>query len=194
MEGVTVAWVAIALALFVLVAGVLSFNRFVSQRNLIRDSWSNVESELQRRYDLIPKLVDTARAYAAHERDVLETVVHARAAAMASRGSPAQQADEENRLVGSVQQLFAVAERYPALRAAEAFMQVQRALVDTEDRIQLSRRIYNANVRDHNQRIQAIPSNVVARIAGFREAEYFEVEPAVRVPPTVAPAAEGHPG
>ena len=170
------------LALLVVVAlwVMVSYNRFVSQRNLIRDAFANIDTELRRRYDLIPNLVETVRGYASHERETFENVTRARAAAVAATGSPAEQAAAEGPLVAALRQLFAVAENYPQLRANENFLALQQELGNTEDRIQASRRFYNANVRDYNRRVQSVPSNMVASIFNFDEEEFFEVEPALR--------------
>ena len=164
----------------VVLAGAISYNRFVTQRNHVRESWSNVDTELRRRYDLIPNLVETVKGYAAHERAVLEAVTQARTNAVADLGPPGHQAQTEAVLVDGVRRLLAVAESYPDLKASGQFLALQQALTDTEDRIQLARRIYNANVRDLNRRVQSVPSNIVASMFGFREAEYFEVEEAIR--------------
>jgi LemA protein len=172
--------IAGGIVLVVLLAVGLSYNRFVSQRQLIANSWANVDTELRRRYDLIPNLVETVKGYAAHERDTLEAVVRARTAAVASTGGPEAQARDENILVGALKQLFAVAESYPDLKANEQFLNLQRELVNTEDRIQAARRFYNNNVRDLNRRVESIPSNIVASVFKFKRADYFEVEPAVR--------------
>jgi LemA protein len=158
----------------------LSYNRFVRQRQLVANAWSNVDTELRRRYDLVPNLVETVKGYAAHERATLEAVIRARAQAVASTGNAAEQARDENVLVDALKQLFAVAEAYPDLEASEHFLDLQRELVNTEDRIQAARRFYNGNVRDLNRRVDSFPSMVVARIFHFARADYFHVEPAVR--------------
>jgi LemA protein len=180
------------LALLALVAlwVMLSYNRFVSQRNLIRDAFANIDTELRRRYDLIPNLVETVRGYASHERETFENVTRARAAAAAATGSPAEQAAAEGPLVAALRQLFAVAENYPQLRANENFLSLQQELGNTEDRIQASRRFYNANVRDYNNRVQSVPSNVVASVFNFGEEEFFEVEPAMREQVEEAPRVD----
>lgn len=175
-----VAYVILGLVLLVLLAGVASYNRFVTQRNLVRDAFANIDTELRRRYDLIPNLVETVRGYAAHERETFEAVTRARAAAVAATGSPAAQAAAEGPLVAALRQLLAVAENYPALRANENFLQLQAELANTEDRIQTSRRFYNANVREYNRRVQSVPSNIIASMFGFKEEEFFEIEPAMR--------------
>lgn len=167
------------------VALLVSYNRFVRQRNLVRDSWANVDAELQRRYDLIPNLVRTVQGYADHERQIFEHVAAARARALAETGSPARAAEAENELVRGVRSVLGLAEAYPDLKASHNFLELQRELAITEDRIQAARRFYNANVRDLNIRVQAVPSNLVARWFGFKEADYFEIEEAVREVPTV---------
>ncbi len=164
----------------ILVAAVISYNRFVSQRNYIRDSWSNVETELQRRYDLIPNLVETVKGYASHEERVLTTITEARARASSNHGRVADQARDENALVAGIRSLFAVSEAYPDLKASAHFLALQGQLVETEDRIQAARRLYNGNVRDLNRRVEAFPSSIVAGAFGFEREDYFEVEPAVR--------------
>jgi LemA protein len=155
------------------------YNRLVGLRNLVRESWANVDTELKRRYDLIPNLVETVRGYATHERGVLEEVARARAAAVASTGRPASQAADENNLVHSLKSLFAVVENYPQLQANQSFLKLHQSLVDTEDRIQAARRFYNANVRDYNTRCQTLPSNIIAGMFGFVAADFFEIEAAI---------------
>ncbi len=141
---------------------------------------------MKRRYNLIPNLVEAVKGYAGHERDVLERVVQARQQAVASTGSPAAQASDENVLVGSLRNLFAVAESYPDLKASGNFLALQKELANTEDRIQAARRFYNANVRDLNTRIESFPSNVLAGMFGFTQAEFFEVEDSgIRAAPPV---------
>jgi LemA protein len=177
---VEVLWVVLGILVILAIAGVVSYNRFVSQRQLIRDAWANIDTELRRRYDLIPNLVETVRGYAAHEREVFENVTRARAAATAATGSPAEQAAAEGPLVAALRQLFAVVENYPDLKANQNFLALQAELTNTEDRLQTARRFYNANVRDYNQRVQSVPSNVIANVFNFELEEFFEVEEALR--------------
>ena len=153
-----------------------TYNRLVNLRNTVTESWKNVDTELQRRYDLIPNLVETVKGYAAHERAVFEEVTRARATAVASKGSPASQAADENQLVRALGSLFAVAEAYPQLKAAENFLHLQRELVNTEDRIQAARRFYNGNVRTLNNLVQMFPSSLIASSGGFAPGEFFEIE------------------
>jgi len=181
-------WIGIAVGALVLFWFVLSFNRFISQRQLLKNSWSNVETELRRRYDLIPGLVETVRGYTVHESRALTEVIEARQGAVDAHGNAATQAGVENILVTGLKHLFAVTESYPDLRASSAFLDLQRQLVKTEDRIQAARRLFNGNVRDYNRRVEAIPSRIVAAVFGYERESYFEVEPAVRLsgPPPVS--------
>ena len=179
--------------LLILIFGVVSYNRFVSQRQLIKDAWANIDTELRRRYDLIPNLVETVRGYASHERTVFENVTRARAAAASATGSPAAQAAAEGPLVAALRQLFAVVENYPDLKANQNFLALQQELANTEDRLQTSRRFYNANVRDYNQRVKQFPSVIIASAFNFEEEEFFEVEDSLREAgaPQVAFGGEG---
>ncbi|MHB1157618.1 MAG: LemA family protein [Phycisphaerales bacterium] len=153
-----------------------TYNGLVRLRQHMKESWSDIDAELKRRYNLIPNLVETVKGYAAHEKQVLEAVTRARQQAVNSNGSPAQQAADENVLVGSLRQLLAVSESYPDLKASANFLALQKELANTEDRIQAARRFYNANVRDLNTRIGRFPSNLVAGMFGFAPAEFFEIE------------------
>ncbi|MGB8650354.1 MAG: LemA family protein [Mycobacteriales bacterium] len=162
---------------------VLSYNRFVRQRNLVQESWRQVDVELTRRHDLIPNLVETVKGYAAHERTVLSNLVEARNQAVQASGSVAAQATAENQLGGALRGLLAVAEAYPDLKAAGPFQQLQAQLAETEDRIAAGRRFYNGNVRALNTRVEAFPSSLVASAFHFGKAEYFETDdPEVRAP------------
>lgn len=163
-----------------------TYNGLVRTRQHMRESWSGIDVELKRRYDLIPNLLATVKGYAQHERDVLERVVRARQTAVDSTGSPASQAKDENALVGSLRGLFAVVESYPDLKANDQFLNLQEELADTEDRIAAARRFFNGNVRDLNNRVQVFPSNLIAGMFGFKLEEYFEIEDAsVRRAPNV---------
>src|SRR5712691_1705124 len=152
---VIVFWIILGIVVVVGLALVVSYNRFVNQRQLIRDAFANIDTELRRRYDLIPNLVETVKGYAAHEREVFEEVARTRSAAAATSGqSPAAQAAAEGPFVAALSRLFAVAENYPQLKANQNFLALQSELTDTEDRIQAARRFYNANVQDYNRRVQ----------------------------------------
>src|SRR5215218_7143788 len=180
-EGI-VTWVIVLLVLIVVIAlgAVASYNRFVAQKNMIRDAWANIDTELRRRYDLIPNLVATVQGYATHEREVFENVTKARAMATAATGSPAEQAAAEGPLVAALRQLFAVAEAYPELKANQNFLALQAELSNTEDRLQTARRFYNANVRDYNERVHQFPSTLIASTFHFEDEEFFEVDEALR--------------
>jgi LemA protein len=173
-------WIVLGLVVLAAVGAVVSYNRFVSQKNLIKDSWANIDTELRRRYDLIPNLVETVRGYATHEREVFENVTKARAMATAATGSPAEQAAAEGPLIAALRQLLAVAEAYPDLKANQNFLALQAELSNTEDRLQTARRFYNANVRDYNRRVKQFPSVLIANSFGFKEEEFFEVDEAIR--------------
>ncbi len=163
-----------------------TYNGFVRLKQHVRESWSSIDTELKRRYDLIPNLVEVVKGYAAHERQTLEAVVKARQQAVASTGSPQAQARDENHLIGTMRQLLAVVEKYPDLKAGEQFLNLQRELTNTEDRIAASRRFYNANVRDLNTRLETFPSNLIGSMFNFQRAEFFEIEDAVmRAAPVV---------
>lgn len=165
---------------------VATMNRFVHLRALIRESWANVDVVLKRRYDLIPNLVETVKAYAAHERETIESVIAARNRAAANHGRISEQASDENQLVHNVNGLLALAERYPDLKANQNFLALQQELVNTEDRIAAARRFYNANVREYNTLCQQLPSMIVANILGHKEEEFFEVEDlSIRMTPMV---------
>ena len=164
-------------AVVVLVAGyvVATYNGLVKQRNRIENSWGQVDVQLQRRYDLIPNLVETVKAYAAHEESVFAQVTQARAAAIGAKG-PADQAAAENVLSGALRSVFAVAEAYPELQANENFQALQAELAATEDKIAYARQFFNDTVLAYNTRIQTFPSMLVARTMGFVEREYFEAD------------------
>lgn len=164
---------------------VVQYNQLVGLRNYIRNAWSNIDTELKRRYDLIPNLVATVQGYAKHEKEVLQSVVSLRARCAANQGSPEVQATDERQLVGALQRLLAVVEQYPQLKADQHFLELQRELTNTEDRLQAARRFYNGNVRDYRVKCESFPSNVVASLFGFKPEEYFNVEPSVRDVPNV---------
>ena len=169
---------------------IAQYNALVALKNYIRESWSNVDTELKRRYDLIPNLVAVVKGYAAHERAVLERVTELRNRCVANNGSPSEQAVDEKQLVDSLKQLLVVVENYPQLKADQSFLKLQTELVNTEDRIQAARRFYNGNVRDYRNKCETFPSNLVANIFSFKsEGDFFSVPPSVRDVPNVDFAA-----
>ncbi len=151
------------------------YNGLVRLNNKTKEAWSDIDVQLKRRHDLIPNLVETVKGYASHERELFEKVSEARSAAM-SAGSPHEKAVAEENLMGTLKTLFAVAENYPQLRAAENFSQLQAQLAETEDKVQDARRFYNGNVRDFNIKIEVFPNNLVAGMLNFKKYEYYEVE------------------
>jgi LemA protein len=169
-------WAALGGILILLIWFIALYNGLIRLRNFVKESWSDIDTELKRRYDLIPRLVETVKGYAKHEREVLERVVHARNHMLEGDDHPKALADRQKEVVGALRDLFAVAESYPDLKANANFLQLQQELVNTEDRIQAARRFYNANVRDLNTKVQAVPTNLVANMFGFQQAEFFEVE------------------
>ena len=161
---------------------ILSYNRLIALRNRVKEAWSDIEVQLKRRYDLIPNLVETVKGYAAHERELFEKVTEARSRAMGAQ-TMKEHAQAENMLSQTLKTLFAVVENYPQLKAAENFLELQRELTDTEDKIQAARRFYNGNVRDLNIKVESFPINLVAQIFGFKPMEFFEIEEAAEREP-----------
>lgn len=165
---------------------IATYNRLIRLRQHIRDSWSQIDVELKRRYELIPNLVETVKGYATHEQETLEGVVQLRNKAMANHGPASSQAADESELVRGLGKLFALAESYPNLKADANFRELQQELANTEDRIAAARRFYNGNVREMNALVEMFPSNFVARSFGFQQSDYFELDSeAERVVPRV---------
>ncbi len=164
------------IALLCLVIVMAMYNSLVGLKNSIKESWSDIDVQLKRRYDLIPNLVNTVKGYAQHEKETLEKVINARNQALANTGRYASQAADEGQMLNAVKTLFAVVEKYPELKADENFLKLQQELVDTEDKIAAARRFFNGNVRDYNNKVQMFPSNVIANLFGYLLEEFFEVE------------------
>jgi len=167
------------------------YNRLARKRVRTQEAWSEIDVQLKRRHDLVPNLVATVKGYAAHERQTFEAVTAARANAVAAAATddPAAIAPIEDALTGTLRSLFAVAENYPELRAADNFLQLQETLVSTEDKIQFARRYYNGSARDYNTAVVTIPSNVIAKVFGFAPAAFFGADDADRALPKVDLAA-----
>jgi len=157
------------------------YNGLITLRNRAKEAFSDIDVQLKRRYDLIPNLVETVKGYAAHEREVFEKVTEARTRAMGAQ-TLKEKGEAENILSGTLKTLFAVAENYPQLRAAENFLELQRELSDTENKIQAARRFYNTNVRDLNIKIETFPANVVANLFRFKQMEFFGAEEGEKEP------------
>lgn len=180
-------WILLgAVVVLVVLAGwfVTTYNRLVKSRNRADNAWGQVDVQLQRRYDLIPNLVETVRGYAAHEKETLERVIQARNTAASAQG-PAEAGQADGFLTAALRQLFAVAEAYPDLKASANFQQLQGSLEDTENKVAISRQIYNDTVLTFNNLIQTIPSNIVAGLANFEAKEFFDAPEAADEVPKV---------
>ncbi len=175
-------WVILAIVVILVLGGVwfvATHNKLVSGRNTIQEAWRQIDVELNRRYDLIPNLVETVKGYASHEQATLTQITQLRTQAATLARMPgadaAQRAQVEDALSGQLHQLMVNVEAYPDLKANQNFVELQRQLVDTEDRIAAGRRYYNARVREYNTKIESMPSNIVAGAYHFEKAGYFEV-------------------
>ena len=157
------------------VAIIAMYNGLIRLKNRVEEAWSDIDVQLKRRYDLIPNLINTVKGYAAHEREVFEKVTQARTQAM-NAGSTHEKVEAENILSGTLKSLFAVSENYPDLKANQNFLELQRELTDTEDKIMAARRFYNGNVRDFNTKIEVFPTNIFAGMLNFSKREFFEAE------------------
>jgi LemA protein len=152
------------------------YNSLVRIRNHCEESWSDVETEMQRRYDLIPNLVNTVKGYASHEKELLEEVTRLREQCASNQGSPQEQAQTEGLLQGALGKLMVRLEAYPDLKANQNFLELQQELTNTENRIQAALRFYNGNVRENNNKVQMFPTNIIAGLFGFEAREYFELQ------------------
>jgi LemA protein len=177
-------WLLVVAGALVLVGCALLYNRLVKLRNRVDNAWSQVDVQLRRRYDLIPNLVATVKAYATQESETLERVVKARDGAR-SAATIAEQGRAESALTGAIGNLLAVAEAYPELRSVERFAELQEELARTEDKISISRHIYNDTTLNYNDAITTIPTNLIARLAGFSRRDYFQAEDNSRQAPEV---------
>jgi LemA protein len=177
-------WILIGIVALLVVGGILVYNRLVALRNRVDNGWSQIDVQLRRRYDLIPNLVETVQGYATHEREVFEHVTEARARAIDANAVP-DQAQAENQVTRGLQQLLAVAENYPDLKANENFLALQEELTGTESKIAYARQFYNDQVMRLNTLIGSFPSNLVARLFGFPDREFFDIEDPARGPSVV---------
>jgi LemA protein len=176
----TILYIVLAIIVLVLIWIAASYNGFISRVNHTKEALADIDVQLKRRYDLIPNLVETVKGYAAHESGVFQKVTEARTAAMSasSTGTVAQKAQAENMLSGTLKSLFAVSEAYPDLKANQGFLDLQRQLADTEDKIQAARRFYNSNVQDLNTAVQSFPGNVIANSFHVQKMDLFELSDA----------------
>ena len=177
--------VVVAVAVLLLLFVVAMFNKLVRLRNRSENAWAQVDVQLKRRYDLVPNLVETVKGYAAHERETFESVTKTRAAAQAA-SAPADKAQAENALTAALGKLIAVAEAYPQLRATENFQNLQNQLADIEQKLAVSRQVYNDTVLTYGNAIQTVPTNIFAGLFNFRPREYFQTDDASRAAPQVS--------
>lgn len=168
-------YIFLAIAILIILWPILIYNDLIKRKNRCQEAWSDIEVQLKRRYNLIPNLVNTVKGYAGHERETLEKVIQARNQAQRAQGIK-EQAKAENMLSQTLKSLFALSENYPDLKASQNFLELQRELRDTEDKIMAARRFYNQNVRDFNIKIQSFPSNLIAKTFNFKEEELFDLE------------------
>lgn len=176
-------WTVFAVVIVLLLYFVIVYNDLVARRNQVREAWATVDTQLKRRYDLIPNLVETVRAAAKHESETFAAVTNARTAAMAATGPGG--ADAQNKLTQTLKSLFAVAESYPTLKANQNFLELQRELSDTETKIQATRQFYNTVVMGLNNMVEQFPSNIIAKMFGFATAQMFEIDDAEKSAPVV---------
>ncbi len=167
------------IAIVIVVWFIAIYNSFISLRNRVENGWAQIDVQTKKRFDLVPNLVETVKGYASHEKSVLTEVTEARAA-ISKAGSPGERIEAENQLTGALKTLFAVSENYPDLKANQNFLMLQEELSGIENKIAYARQFYNDTVMRFNEKCQKFPSNIVARIFGFKEKVYFEVEPESR--------------
>jgi LemA protein len=173
----SILFVVLVLVVLVVLFVIVSYNSFITKVNRTKEAWADIDVQLKRRYDLIPNLVETVKGYATHESSVFEDVTKARSEAMqaGSTGTAADQAKAENMLSGTLKTLFSVTEAYPDLKANQGFLDLQRELSDTEDKIQAARRFYNSNVRDLNTAVESFPGNIIASNFHISKMDLFEL-------------------
>ena len=178
----TIIYIILGVLVLLVLWAIAAYNGFVTRINRAKEAWSDISVQLKRRYDLIPNLVETVKGYATHEKSTFEEVIKARNMAMSAQ-TPADKAQAENMITGALKSIFALSEAYPDLKANQNFLQLQKELGDTEDKIQASRRFYNGNVRDLNTSIEVFPGNVIASIFGFKKMDLFELPDAAQAEP-----------
>lgn len=176
-------WTFIAVVVIFLLYFIALYNGLIARKNQVKEAWATVDTQLKRRYDLVPNLVETVKGAAKHEKETLQSVIAARDAAMSANGP--DKADAENHLTETLKSIFALSENYPTLRANENFLELQRELTDTETKIQAARQFYNTVVMGLNTQIQQFPSNLVANMFHITEEKMFEMDDAEKVAPKV---------
>ena len=168
-------YIVLAIIAVVILWVIALYNGLIKLKNRVKEAWSDIDVQLKRRYNLIPNLVETVKGYATHEKELFENVTKTRTAAMGATGVK-EKAETENMLTGALKSLFAVSENYPDLKASTNFVELQKELRDTEDKIQAARRFYNTNARDMNIKIESFPANLIAKSLGFKQNDFFEIE------------------
>jgi len=179
-------WIIVGIIAVLVLWVVMAYNGLIRRKNQVQESWSDIDVQLKRRYDLIPNLVETVKGYATHEKETLDRVIQARNVAQQahdSGASPEAMAATEATLAGALKTVFALSEAYPDLKANQNFLKLQDELSDTENKIQAARRFYNGNVRDFNTALQVFPTNLIASSFGFKEEKFFEIENAIEKQP-----------
>lgn len=177
--------IVIVLVVVVLLVGVTMYNGLIRSKNQVENAWSQIDVQLKRRLDLIPNLVETVKGYAAHERQTLEGVIQARNAAISAPDTPEAQASADNMMTGALRQVFALGEAYPDLKANQNFLSLQEELSATEGRVAYARQFYNDSVLSYNNKIESVPTNIVASMLKYSQREYFEADEAARTAPTI---------
>ena len=170
--------IVLLVVVIIVIAIIVLYNSLIRLKNRVDEAWSDIDVQLKRRYDLIPNLVETVKGYASHEKETLERVIQARNSAMQaqSEGNAKNLASAENALSSTLKSIFALSESYPDLKANENFLELQREISDTENKIQASRKFYNGNVRDFNTKLEVFPTNMIGNMLGFKSRDYFEIE------------------
>lgn len=177
--------ILLVIAVIAVAAGIAMYNGLIRSKNQVENAWSQIDVQLKRRLDLIPNLVDTVKGYAAHERETLEAVIQARNAAIAAPDTPGAQSEPNNMLAGALGKLFALSESYPDLKANQNFLALQEELTATEGRVAYARQFYNDSVLTYNNKIESVPTNIVANALSYQKREYFEADEAARTVPNV---------
>jgi len=180
-----VLWIVLALVVLLVVFAVVSYNGLIRSKNQVENSWSQIDVQLKRRIDLIPNLVETVKAYAAHEKETLDAVIRARNAAIAAPGDPHSQAAADSVVTGALRQVFALSEAYPDLKANQNFMALQEELTATEGRVAYARQFYNDSVLTYNNKLESFPTVFVAKSMKLSKREYFEADEAARDVPKI---------
>jgi len=180
-----VVWIVLGLVVLLAIIAVVAYNGLIRGRNQVENSWSQIDVQLKRRIDLIPNLVETVKAYAAHEKETLDAVIRARNAAIAAPSDPHAQAAADNMMTGALRQVFALSESYPDLKANQNFLALQEELTATEGRVAYARQFYNDTVLNYNNKLQAFPTVIFANMMKFQRREYFEADEAAREVPKI---------